>query len=252
MYRISAIPLPHSRPHSHPAAHLIPHACRAHHSAAHHISLAAHPHISRCLPPSCPLPCPSALLAMLFIQLTVPIIQLRAPTLPQSTTSVPLLAPTLPLAVIIVLLRAPTIPPSIPSALLSAPTLPVILTSAPLHTPTIPVGVPHTPLRTPSLTPAVPNTPLRTSLILFPRFIFTNSGHDNIIANTDIHISRPDFPTKLLSTSPETREKTKKVAITCEKGTFQLPFRTLSPLFCPFQSLSNISFISSFTVIWSL
>ena len=150
MYRISAIPLPHSRPHSHPAAHTIPHACRAHHSAAHHISLAAHPHISRCLPPSCPLPCPSALLAMLFIQLTVPIIQLR------------------------------------------------------------------------------------TSLILFPRFIFTNSGHDIIIANTDIHISRPDFPTKLLSTSPETREKTKKVAITCEKGTFQLPFRTLSPLFCHF------------------
>ena len=182
MYRISAIPLPHSRPHSHPAAHLIPHACRAHHSAAHHISLAAHPHISRCLPPSCPLPCPSALLAMLFMQLTVPIIQLRAPT----------------------------IPPSIPSALLSAPTLPVILTSAPLHTPTIPVGVPHTPLRTSSLTPAVPTTPLRTSLILFPRFIFTNSGYDIIIANTDIHISRPDFPTKLLSTSPETRKKRKK------------------------------------------
>ena len=168
MYRISAIPLPHSRPHSHPAAHNIPHACRAHHPAAHHISLAAHPHISRCLPPSCPQPCLSALLAILFIQLTVPIIQLR------------------------------------------------------------------------------------TSLILFPRFIFTNSGHDIIIANTDIHISRPNFPTKLLSTSPETREKTKKVAITCENGTFQLPFRTLSPLFRPFQSLSNISFISSFTVIWSL
>ncbi len=165
MYRISAIPLPHSCPHSHPAAHHISHACRAHHSAAHHISLAAHPHISRCLPPSCPQPCLSALLAILFIQLTVPIIQLR------------------------------------------------------------------------------------TSLILFPRFIFTNSGHDIIIANTDIHISRPDFPTKLLSTSPETREKTKKVAITCENGTFQLPFRTLSPLFRPFQSLSNISFISSFTVM---
>ena len=165
MYRISAIPLPYSRPHSHPAAHHIPHACRAHHSAAHHISLAAHPHISRCAPPSCPLPCPSALLAMLFIQLTVPIIQLR------------------------------------------------------------------------------------TSLILFPRFIFTNSGHDIIIANTDIHISRPHFPTKLLSTTLETREKTKKVAITCENGTFQLPFRTLSPLFRPFQSLSNNSFISSFTVI---
>lgn len=175
---------------------------------------------------------------MLFIQLTVPIIQLSAPTLPQSTTSVPL--------------STPNQPPSIPSALLRAPTLSVVMKSVPLHTPTIPVGVPHTPLRTPSLTPAVPNTPLRTSLILFPRFIFTNSGHDNIIANTDIHISRPDFPTKQLSTSPETREKTKKVAITCEKGTFQLPFRTLSPLFRPFQSLSNISFISSFTVIWSL
>ena len=166
MYRISAIPLPYSRPHSHPAAHHIPHACRAHHSAPH-ISRCA-PHIPRCAPPSCPLPCPSALLAILFIQLTVPIIQLR------------------------------------------------------------------------------------TFLILFPRFIFTNSGHDIIIANTDIHISRPDFPTKQLSTSPETREKTKKVAITCENGTFQLPFRTLSPLFRPFQSLSNISFISSFTVIWSL
>lgn len=55
-------------------------------SAAHHISLAAHPislaahhHISRCASPSCPQPCLSALLAMLFIQLTVPIIQLSAP-----------------------------------------------------------------------------------------------------------------------------------------------------------------------------
>ena len=220
MYRISAIPLPHSRPQSHPAAHHIPHACRAHHSAAHHISLAAHPHISRCAPPSCPLPCPSALLAMLFIQLTVPIIQLRAPTLPLSIPFPPLCAL--------------TVPPSIPSVPLLAPNLSVVMISVPLHTPTIPVGVPHTPLRTPSLTPAVPTTPLRTSLILFPRFIFTNSGHDIIIANTDIHISRPDFPTKQLSTSPETREKTKKVAITCEKGTFQLPFRTLSPLFCHF------------------
>ena len=82
--------------------------------------------------------------------------------------------------------------------------------SVPLHIPTIPVGVPTTPQRTPSLTPAVPTTPLRISLILFPRFIFTNSGHDIIIANTDIHISRPDFPTKLLSTSPETRDKGKK------------------------------------------
>ena len=80
-----------------------------------------------------------------------------------------------------------------------------------------------TPLRTTSLTPAVPNTPLRTSLILFPRFIFTNSGLDIIIANTDIHISRPDFPTKQLSTSPETREKTKKVTITCEKGKLPIP-----------------------------
>ena len=142
MYRISAIPLPHSRPHSHPAAHHHP-------SRLPCPTLRCAPLISRCASPSCPLPCPSALLAILFIQLTVPIIQLRI------------------------------------------------------------------------------------SLILFPRFIFTNSGHDIIIANTDIHISRPDFPTKLLSTSPETREKTKKVAITCEKGTFQLPFRTLSPLFRP-------------------
>ena len=171
---------------------------------------------------------------MFFIQLTMQIIQLSAPTLPLSIPFAPLRAPTVPLAVIIVLLRAPTLPLSIPFAplraltvplaviivLLRAPTLPVIMTSAPLHTPTITVGVTH--------------TPLRTSLILFPRFIFTNSGHDIIIANTDIHISRPDFPTKLLSTSPETREKTKKVAITCEKGTFQLPFRTLSPLFRPF------------------
>ena len=109
--------------------------------------------------------------------------------------------------------------------------------SVPLHTPTIHVGVPHPPLCSLSLTPAVPTTPLRTSLILYPRFIFTNSGHDIIIANTDIHISCPDFPTKLLSTSPETREKTKKVAITCEKGTFQLPFRTLSPLFCHFHPI---------------
>lgn len=153
MYRISAIPLPHSRPHSHPAAH--------HHPprlpcppprCAPHISRCAS-HISRCASPSCPQPCLSALLAMLFIQLTVPIIQLR------------------------------------------------------------------------------------TSLILFPRFIFTNSGHDIIIAKTDIYISRPDFPTKQLFTSPETREKTKKVAITCEKGTFQLPFRTLSPLFCHFHPI---------------
>ena len=143
---------------------------------------------------------------MLFIQLTVPIIQLSAPTVPLSTTSVPLLASTLPLAVIIVLLSAPTLPLSIPFA----------------------------PLRAPTLSPSTPSTPLRTSSMLFPRFIFTNSGHDIIIANTDIHISRPDFPTKQLSTSPETREKTKKVAITCEKGTFQLPFRTLSPLFCHF------------------
>ena len=181
---------------------------------------------------------PILLLTMLFIQLTMQIIQLRAPTLPPSIPSVLLRAPTLPLSVPFAPLRAPTVPPSIPSALLSAPTLPVVMTLAPLHTPTIPVGV--------------PTTPLRTSLILFPRFIFTNSGHDIIIANTDIHISRPDFPTKQLSTSPETREKTKKVSITCEKGTFLMPFRTLSPLFRPFQSLSNNSFISSFTVIWSL
>ena len=103
--------------------------------------------------------------------------------------------------------------------------------------PTIPLRTSYLPLRIPIVPPAVPTTPLRTSLMLFPRFIFTNSGHDIIIANTDIHISRPDFPTKLLSTSPETREKTKKVAITCEKGTFQLPFRTLSPLFCHFHPI---------------
>ncbi len=202
--------------------------------------------------PTVPPSIPSALLRAPTLPLEVIIVLLRAPTLPPSIPSALLRAPTLPLAVIIVLLRAPTLPLSIPSALLLAPTLPVVMTSAPLYTPTIPLGVPTTPLRTTSLTPAVPTTPLRTSLILFPRFIFTNSGHDIIIANTDIHISRPDFPTKQLSTSPETREKTKKVAITCEKGTFQLPFRTLSPLFRPFQSLSNNSFISSFTVIWSL
>ena len=149
---------------------------------------------------------PILLLAILFIQLTMQIIQLSAPTLSPSTPSALLSAPTLPLAVIIVLLSAPTLPLSIPFA----------------------------PLRAPTLSPSTPSTPLRTSSMLFPRFIFTNSGHDIIIANTDIHISRPDFPTKLLSTSPETREKTKKVAITCEKGTFQLPFRTLSPLFFHF------------------
>jgi hypothetical protein len=101
----------------------------------------------------------------------------------------------------------------------------------------IPLRTSYLSLRTAIVPPAVPTTPLRTSLILFPRFIFTNSGHDIIIANTDIHISCPDFPVKLLSTSPETREKTKKVAITCEKGTFQLPFRTLSPLFCHFHPI---------------
>ena len=152
---------------------------------------------------------PILLLAILFIQLTMQIIQLSAPTLSPSTPSALLSAPTLPLAVIIVLLSAPTLPLSIPFA----------------------------PLRAPTLSPSTPSTPLRTSSMLFPRFIFTNSGHDIIIANTDIHISRPDFPTKLLSTSPETREKTKKVAITCEKGTFQLPFRTLSPLFCHFHPI---------------
>lgn len=174
---------------------------------------------------------------MLFIQLSVPIIQLRAPTLPLAVIIVLLRAPTLPLSIPFAPLRALTVPPFIPSVPLRAPNLSVVMISVPLHIPTIPVDVPHTPLRTPSLTPAVPTTPQRTSLILFPRFIFTNSGHDIIIANTDIHISRPDFPTKLLSTSPETREKTKKVAILCENGTFQLPFRTLSPLFCHFHPI---------------
>lgn len=134
----------------------------------------------------------------------------------------------------IIQLRAPTVPPSIPSALLRAPTLPL--------------SIPFVPLLAQTLTPAVPHTPLRTSLILFPRFIFTNSGHDIIIANTDIHISRPDFPTKQLSTSPETREKTKKVAITCEKGTFLMPFRTLSPLFAistPFRANSPPPLLAS-------
>ena len=236
MYRISAIPLPHSCPHSHPAAHHIPHACRAHHPTAHHISLAAHPislaaHHHRALSRAYPLCLPYSSFNLLCQS--------------SSCAHRPCHYPFPPLCAL-------TVPPSIPSVPLLAPNLSVVMISVPLHTPTIPVGVPHTPLRTPSLTPAVPTTPLRTSLILFPRFIFTNSGHDIIIANTDIHISRPHFPTKLLSTSPETREKTKKVAITCEKGTFQLPFRTLSPLFRPFQSLSNNSFISSFTVIWSL
>ena len=132
------------------------------------------------------------------------------------------------------------------------PTTPLRTTYLPLRIPIVPLPCPSALLAILFIQLTVPIIQLRTSLILFPRFIFTNSGHDIIIANTDIHISLPDFPTKLLSTSPETREKTKKVAITCEKGTFQLPFRTLSPLFRPFQSLSNNSFISSFTVIWSL
>ncbi len=195
---------------------------------------------------------PSALLRAPSLPLVVIIVLLRALTVPLSTPSVQLRAPTVPLVVIIVLLRALTVPLSTPSALLSAPTLPLAVIIVLLSAPTLPLSIPFAPLRAPTLSPSTPSTPLRASLILFPRFIFTNSGHDIIIANTDIHISRPDFSTTLLSTSPETREKTKKVAITCEKGTFQLPFRTLSPLFRPFQSLSNISFISSFTVIWSL
>lgn len=115
--------------------------------------------------------------------------------------------------------------------------MPLRTTSLTPAVPTTPLRTTYLPLRIPIVPPAVPTTPLRTSLILFPRFIFTNSGHDIIIANTDIHISRPDFPTKQLSTSPETREKTKKVAITCEKGTFLMPFRTLSPLFCHFHPI---------------
>ena len=174
---------------------------------------------------------------MLFIQLTVPIIQLRALTVPPSTPSALLRAPTVPLAVIIVLLLAPTLPPSIPCVPLLAPTVPLSIPSVQLRAPSLPVVMTSAPLYTPTIPVGVPTTPLRTSLILFPRFIFTNSVHDIIIANTDIHISRPDFPTKLLSTSLETREKTKKVAITCEKGTFLMPFRTLSPLFCHFHPI---------------
>lgn len=186
---------------------------------------------------------------MLFIQLTVPIIQLRATTLPLSIPSALLRAPTVPLAVIIVLLRAPTLPLSIPSAPLRAPTVSPSTPSVPLSAPNLSVVMTSALLHTPTIHVGVPTTPLRTSLILFPHFIFTNSGHDIIIANTDIHISRPDFPTKLLSTSPETREKTKKVAITCEKGTFQLPFRTLSPLFfaisTPFRANSPSPLLAS-------
>jgi hypothetical protein len=129
------------------------------------------------------------------------------------------------------------------------PTTPLRTTYLSLRTAIVPLPCPSALLAILFIQLTVPIIQLRTSLILFPRFIFTNSGHDIIIANTDIHISRPDFPTKLLSTFPETREKTKKVAITCEKGTFLMPFRTLSPLLRPFQSLSNNSFISSFTVI---
>ena len=77
------------------------------------------------VPPAMPI----ILLAMLFIQLTMQIIQLSAPTVPPSIPSALLRAPTLPLAVIIVLLRAPTIPPSTPSVPLSAPSLPVVMTS---------------------------------------------------------------------------------------------------------------------------
>lgn len=104
--------------------------------------------------------------------------------------------PTIPLRTTYLPLRIPIVPLPCPSALLA------ILF--------IQLTVPIIQLRAPFLTPAVPTTPLRTSLILFPRFIFTNSEHDTIIANTDIHISLPDFPTKLLSTSPETRKKQKK------------------------------------------
>lgn len=117
------------------------------------------------------------------------------------------------------------------------PTIPLRTTYLPLRIPIVPLPCPSALLAILFIQLTVPIIQLRTSLILFPRFIFTNSGHDIIIANTDIHISRPDFPTKQLSTSPETREKTKKVAITCEKGTFQLPFRTLSPLFCHFHPI---------------
>lgn len=157
-------------------------------------------------------------------------IPLRTTYLSLRTTIVPPAVPILLLAVLFIQLTVPIIQ-------LRALTVPLAVIIVLLRAPTLPLSIPTTPLCTSSLTPAVPTTPLRTSLILFPRFIFTNSGHAIIIANTDIHISRPDFPTKLLSTSLETWEKTKKVAITCEKGAFLMPFRTLSPLFCHFHPI---------------
>lgn len=139
---------------------------------------------------------------------------------------------------------ATIVPPAMPLLLLVVPILllivPILLLVVPillLAILFIQLTVPIIQLSAPTVPPSIPSAPLRTSLILFPRFIFTNSGLDIIIANTDIHISRPDFPTKLLSTSLETRKKTKKVAITCEKGTFLMPFRTLSPFFCHFHPI---------------
>ena len=42
-------------------------------------------------------------------------------------------------------------------------------------------------------------------------------------------------------------KKTEKVAIVCENGTFQLPFRTLSPLFCHFHPILGIFPTPSFS-----
>lgn len=162
---------------------------------------------------------------------------LRTSSLTPAMPTIPLRATYLPLRTAYLPLRIPIVPPAVPIIPLLAPTVPLAVIIVLLRAPTLPLSIPFAPLRTPFLMLAVPTTPLRTTLILFPRFIFTNSGHDIIIANIDIHISRPDFPTKQLSTSPETREKTKKVAITCEKGTFLMPFRTLSPLFCHFHPI---------------
>ena len=47
-------------------------------------------------------------------------------------------------------------------------------------------------------------------------------------------------------------KKTEKVAIVCENGTFQLPFRTLSPLFCHFHPILGKFPIPSFSFGTSL
>lgn len=134
-------------------------------------------------------------------------------------------------------LLATIVPPAVPilqlGMLFIQLTVPIIQPSAL----TVPLAVIIVLLLAPTLTPAVPTTPLRTSLILFPRFIFTNSRHDIIIANTDIHISRPDFPTKQLSTSPETREKTKKSGDNVRKGYFSDAFSHTIATFCHFHPI---------------